>query len=191
MLRLSGYVGGFWNVGIRLCQQSETKMCLRSSYTDINELWKPSKILSVNLSESEWTINTHKKFSKLIESVSLWKILTYFLDLKGIWRRFSALCYFFAWNYLQSIRTKVFYRTLISALRPSVLYETRRVLYGSSVNQKQPLPNFGSRHTILLFTNIRCETVTSIYVIEILWNSLLLWYRKDIILENLILSKLS
>ena len=50
------------------------------------------------------------------------------------------------------------------------------VLYGSSVNQEeqQPLPNFGSRHTSLLFTNIRCETVTSIYVIEILLNSLLL-----------------
>ena len=50
------------------------------------------------------------------------------------------------------------------------------MLYGSSVNQKeqQPLPNFGSRHTSLLFTNIRCETVTSIYVTEILLNSLLL-----------------
>ena len=41
------------------------------------------------------------------------------------------------------------------------------MLYGSSVNQKQqPLPNSGNRHTSLLFTNIKCETVTSIYVIE-------------------------
>ena len=50
------------------------------------------------------------------------------------------------------------------------------MLYGSSVNQKeqQPLPNSGGRHTSLLFTNIRCETVTSIYVTEIMLNSLLL-----------------
>ena len=41
-------------------------------------------------------------------------------------------------------------------------------------SNKQPLPNFGSRHTSLLFTNIRCETVTSIYVREILLYSLLL-----------------